>query len=117
MDRIDHAVTYRIFGREANRNAAAEQALTDYEKKSARANLYEGATTPLYDAIAMIGAVLILYFGARNVTGTGWTAWNIAAFTTFLACFTKLAVKASHAAKLFNSVQKAAVSWKPSKTT
>jgi ATP-binding cassette subfamily B multidrug efflux pump len=112
LDRIDHAVTYRLFGREADRNAAAETALTDYEKKSAWANLYEGATTPLYDAIAMIGAVMILYFGARNVTGTGWTAWNIAAFTTFLACFTKLAVKASHAAKLFNSVQKAAVSWK-----
>ena len=112
MDRIDHAVTCRLYGREADRNAAAEEALSDYEKKSARANLYEGATTPLYDAVAMIGAVMILYFGARNVAGTGWIAWNIAAFTTFLACFTKLAVKASHAAKLFNSVQKASVSWK-----
>uniref|UniRef100_UPI003D7E6F59 ATP-binding cassette domain-containing protein n=1 Tax=Acidaminococcus sp. TaxID=1872103 RepID=UPI003D7E6F59 len=46
------------------------------------------------------------------VQGTGWTVWNIASFTTFLACFTKLAVKTSHAAKLFNAVQKAQVSWK-----
>ncbi len=112
MDRVGNAVTYRIFGREKERGEAYEKALTDYEHKSAIANLYESALGPLYDAVAMAGAVLILYFGARNVAGTGWTSWNIAAFTTFLACFTKLAVKASHAAKLFNAVQKASVSWK-----
>ena len=66
---------------------------------------------PLYNIIATGGAVLILYFGAKNVLGTGWSAWNIAAFTTFFSCFTKMALKASHAAKLFNAVQKAQVSW------
>ena len=49
---------------------------------------------------------------AKNVLGTGWRAWDIAAFTTFLSCFTKLTVKSSKVAKLFNSVQKAEVSWK-----
>ena len=44
--------------------------------------------------------------------GTGWTVWSIAEFTTFLACFTKLATKSSKAAKLFNAVHKAQVSWK-----
>ena len=44
--------------------------------------------------------------------GTGWNHWDIAAFTTFLSCFTKLVVKSSKAAKLFNAVQKAEVSWK-----
>ena len=112
MDRISHAITYRVYGREEDRNQNYEKALQDYEKKSAIANLYEGAMTPLYDAIAMIGCAVVIYFGARNVNGSGWTAWNIAAFTTYLSCFTKLAVKASHAAKLFNAVQKAAVSWK-----
>lgn len=111
MDRIGNALTYRVYGREENRNEKYEEALADYEKKSAAANLFEGSMTPLYDAIAMFGAVMVIYFGARNVNGTGWTSWNIAAFTTFLACFTKLAVKASHAAKLFNAVQKASVSW------
>lgn len=112
MDRISHAITYRVYGREENRNRNYERALQDYERKSAIANLYEGALAPLYDAIAMIGCAIVIYFGARNVNGSGWSAWNIAAFTTFLSCFTKLAVKASHAAKLFNAVQKAAVSWK-----
>ncbi|MBB5182077.1 ABC transporter transmembrane domain-containing protein [Catenisphaera adipataccumulans] len=111
IDRIEHALTYRLFGQEQNRNAHYEKALQDYETKSAAANLYESALAPLYDAIAMIGAVMVIYFGARNVIGTGWTAWNLAAFTTFLSCFTKLAVKTSHAANLFNAVQKAEVSW------
>ena len=44
--------------------------------------------------------------------GSGWSTWDIAAFTTFLSCFTKLVVKSSKVAKLFNAVQKAEVSWK-----
>ncbi|MGN0362117.1 MAG: ABC transporter transmembrane domain-containing protein [Bilifractor sp.] len=111
VDRISSAVTYRLYGREKDRDENYEKFLTDYEKKSAVANIFEGAMTPLYDAIAMFGAVMVIYFGAKNVSGTGWKLWDIAAFTTFLACFTKLAVKASHAAKLFNAVQKATVSW------
>ena len=59
----------------------------------------------------MFGIVLIIYFGGRNVLHIGWKAWDLASFTTFLACFTKLAAKVSHAAKLFNAVQKAQVSW------
>ena len=58
------------------------------------------------------GTLFILWFGAKNVLGTGWNTWDIAAFTTFLSCFTKLTVKSSKVAKLFNAVQKAEVSWK-----
>lgn len=112
MDRVVNAITYRQFGREDNRNEAYEERLSDYEKRSARANIFEGSLTPIYDAISMIGVIIILYVGSKNVVGSGWTTWNIASFTTFLACFTKLAKKTSHAAKLFNAIQKAQVSWK-----
>lgn len=111
LDRVSRALTYRIYGQEQNRDAVYENQLTAYEKASARANIFEGALGPLYDAIAMAGTGMIFWFGAKNVQGTGWELWNIASFTTFLACFTKLAVKTSHAAKLFNAVQKAQVSW------
>ncbi|GHN58386.1 hypothetical protein [Lactobacillus delbrueckii] len=37
----------------------------------------------------MFGIVLIIYFGGRNVLHIGWKAWDLASFTTFLACFTK----------------------------
>ena len=111
MDRVSNAVTYRVFGCEQNRDAAYEARLGDYEKRAVAANLWENTMQPLYNALSMCGAVLILYLGARNVLGTGWKSWDIAAFTTFLSCFTKMALKSSHAAKLFNAVQKAQVSW------
>ena len=111
MDRVSNAVTYRVYGCEQNRDAAYEMQLGDYEKRAVAANLWENTMQPLYNIISMCGAVLILYLGARNVQGTGWISWDIAAFTTFLSCFTKMAVKSSHAAKLFNAVQKAQVSW------
>jgi len=112
MDRITAAVTYRVFGREKNRFEAYEQNLSDYEKKAVRANVWENTLQPLYQVISMTGVIFIILFGARNMSGNGWTAWDLAAFTTYLSCFTKLAQKSSHAAKLFNSVQKAQVSWK-----
>ncbi len=112
LERIAGAVTYRVFGLEAQRDAAYEDCLADYEKKAAAANLWENTLQPLYQVVSMLGAVLILWLGGKNVAGSGWANWDIAAFTAFLACFTKLSVKASKAAKLFNSVQKAQVSWK-----
>ena len=60
----------------------------------------------------IIFIIFILYFGSKNVLGTGWKSWDIAAFTTFLACFIKLSDKSSKAAKLFNAVHKSQVSWK-----
>ncbi len=111
LDRLNNAVTYRVYGQESNQNARYEEALGDYEKKSAVANILSTSMEPLYYSVSMLSVIFILYFGARNVTGTGWSVWNIASFTTFLACFTKLAKKSSTAAKLFNSVQKAQVSW------
>ena len=112
LERITNALTYRIYGQEKNRNAEYELYLADYEKKAIRANLWENAMQPVYQVISMIGTVMIIWFGERNVLGTGWSVWNIAAFSTFFACYRKLAVKSSKAAKLFNAVQKAQVSWK-----
>ena len=112
MDRAVNALTYRVFGREEERRAAYEEHLTAYEHAAVKANLWTASLPPLYRVLSMIGAALILYFGGKNVLGTGWTVWSIAEFTTFLACFTKLATKSSKAAKLFNAVQKAEVSWK-----
>ena len=112
MDRASNALTYRIFGREQDRRRAYEEELADYETKAVRANIWSSALPPVYKIISMAGAVFILYFDSRNVLGTGWTAWSIAEFTTFLACFAKLADKSSKAAKLFNAVHKAQVSWR-----
>ncbi len=111
MDRTGNALLYRVFGVEAARNEMYEKALADYERKTITANLWGSVMGPLYEIIALAGVVVILYFGGRNVLGAGWTAWDIAAFSAYLACFLRLANKVSHGAKLFNAVQKARVSW------
>lgn len=112
LDRAENAVTYRVYGCEDTRAGLYEGALDHYEKTAVRNNVWQSALPPLYLAASEAGVLFILWFGAKNVLGTGWSSWDIAAFTTFLSCFTKLTVKSSKVAKLFNAVQKAEVSWK-----
>ena len=112
LDRAKNAVTYRVYGCEDAQEARYEVALDGYEQAAVRANVWQAALPPLYLAASNLSVLFILWFGAKNVLGTGWRAWNIAAFTTFLSCFMKTAVKSSKAAKLFNAVQRAEVSWK-----
>ena len=112
LDCAKNAVTYRIYGCEGVRERRYEDTLHDYESSAVRANIRQSALPPLYQAVSNLSVLFILYFGAKNVLGTGWRAWDIAAFTTFLSCFMKMSVKSSKAAKLFNSVQRAEVSWK-----
>lgn len=112
LDRVAGAITYRVFGCEQERDQAYEDRLADYEASAVRANFWVSAMPPLYQVLSMASVLFILSFGASNVAGTGWRAWDIAAFTAFLSCYTKLAVKSSKAAKLFNAVQQAEVSWK-----
>ena len=108
LDRAGNAVTYRIYGCEEATEARYEQTLGDYERTAVRSNVWQSALPPLYNALSMTGVLFILYLGGARVQSG---AWDIAAFTTFIACFAKLSVKSSKAAKLFNAVQQAQVSW------
>ena len=112
VDRVSGAVTYRVYGCEQQRNGDYENHLADYEKTAVRADVFTAAMPPLYLVISQISFLFILYFGVKNVRGTGWRVWDIASFTAFVSCYSKLAVKSSHAAKLFNAVHKAEVSWR-----
>ena len=112
LDRASNAITYRVFGREQERKEAYEENLSAYERAAVRANIWNSSMPPIYKVVSMTGVLFILYFGWKNVLGVGWRAWDIAAFTTFVSCFTKLSTKSSSAAKLFNAVHKAQVSWK-----
>ena len=112
LERAENAVTYRVYGCEQERKQAYEDNLTAYEKSAVRANIWGTAFPPIYKVIALAGVIFILYFGSRNVLGAGWKSWDIAILATFVSCFAKLSKKSSHAAKLFNAVHKAQVSWK-----
>ena len=112
LDRAKNAVTYRVYGCEKAREGRYEDALDNYEQTAVRANVWQSALPPLYLAVSNLSVIFILYFGGKNVLGSGWRAWDIAAFTTFLSCFVKMATKSSKTANLFHSVQRAEVSWK-----
>lgn len=112
LDRAGNAITYRVYGCEKTQEQRYETVLNRYERTAVLANLWQAALPPLYLVVSNLSVIFILYFGGKNVLGTGWSTWNIAAFTTFLSCFVKMATKSSKAAKLFNSVQRAEVSWK-----
>ena len=109
LDRANNALAYRVYGREDNRTKSYEKILSMYELASIQSNVPIVALPPLYKIISLLGVFCIVYFGSQNIIHA---TWNISAFTTFLSCFTKMADKSSKAAKLFNSVHKASVSWK-----
>ncbi len=107
-DFVDHALMYRVNGVEARNLNAYNEVLNDLERKAIKALLLENAMQPIYNVIAMMGVVSVLYYGGTNVIQG---EWRLGLFITYLTMFTALAVKASKAAKLVNSVQKSRVSW------
>ena len=112
LDRASNAITYRVFGCNKARQKDYEAKLDAYEQAAIRANIWTAIMPSMYHVISMVGVIFIIYFGAKNVLGTGWSEWTVATFTTFIACFARLAKKSSSAAKLFNSVHKATISWR-----
>lgn len=106
---VENALLYRLCSAEETNLRRYHQALEELEHKAVRANVLENSMQPIYNVIAMVGVIFIAYFGGKNVlAGT----WSLGQFSAYLTIFSALAVKASKAAKLFNSVQKAQVSWK-----
>lgn len=105
----ENTMLYRITGAEDRNLKKYQEQLRLLERKSVLSNMLENSMQPIYKTISFFGVIAICYFGGKNVIEQVWT---VGQFTAYLAIFSALAVKASKAAKLFNSVQKAQVSWK-----
>ncbi len=109
FDAIENAMLYRVSGMEAQNRARYYADLEDLQNKAIKANILENSMQPIYNVIAMLGVITVIYLGGKKVINDEWT---IGIFSTYLTMFTAMAYKASKAAKLFNSVQKSQVSWK-----
>ncbi|HNY21084.1 MAG TPA: ABC transporter ATP-binding protein [Treponemataceae bacterium] len=105
---IENAMLFRARGLESVNRSRYEAELEELTSKAIRAGLLEDSMQPIYNAIAMLGAALVLYFGGMRAIGGSWT---IGQFSAYLSIFAAMAYKASKASKLFNSVQKSQVSW------
>ncbi|MBM7868704.1 ABC-type multidrug transport system fused ATPase/permease subunit [Clostridium pascui] len=108
-DTIENSMLYRVTGIEAKNRVRYNDELKDLQDKAIKANILENSMQPVYNVIAMLGIIMVIYLGGTKVINGGWT---VGVFSTYVAMFTAMAVKASKAAKLFNSVQKSQVSWK-----
>ena len=108
-DVIENFMLYRVSGMESLNREKYNNELEDLQNKAIKANILENSMQPVYNVIAMLGIIMVIYLGGTKVINGGWT---VGIFSTYFAMFTAMAIKASKAAKLFNSVQKSQVSWK-----
>ena len=108
LENVENELLYRMHGVEELKSAAYEEALTDLQNKGIRANVLENSMQPVYKTIALIGIVLVVFYGGQMVVSGTWT---VGRFSAYITIFTAFSIKVSKAAKLFNSVQKAQVSW------
>lgn len=108
-DAVENSMLYRVNGMESQNRERYAKELYDLQDKAIRADILENSMQPVYNVIAMIGIVIVIYFGGMKVINGVWT---VGVFSAYTAMFTAAGVKASKAAKLFNSVQKSQVSWK-----
>lgn len=106
---IENSMLYRVTGMETKNRARYNDELLDLQNKAVKANILENSMQPIYNVIAMLGIIMVIYLGGTKVINGGWSVGN---FSTYIVIFSAMAVKASKAAKLFNSVQKSQVSWK-----
>lgn len=105
---IEHTVLLRVNGLEGKNRKAYFEALDDLEHKSIQASILENSMQPVYNAIALMGMGIVLYFGGQRVISGAWT---VGMFATYMIIFVAQTTKASKAGKLFNAYQKASVSW------
>lgn len=108
LDCVDHALLYRLNGLEEQSYRRYDQALAEQQRRAVRAGVLENAMQPLYNAIAMLGVLPVIWLGGQKVVEGSWT---VGSFSTYLVIFAAVAARASVAARLFNAYQKARVSW------
>jgi ATP-binding cassette subfamily B multidrug efflux pump len=108
LDAVDNSMLYRIAGMEIKNGRRFDLDLVDLQNKAVKANVLENSMQPIYKVIAMIGIVAVIYLGGMKVIGNAWT---VGVFSTYIVMFIAMALNASKAARLFNSVQKSQVSW------
>ena len=108
LNNIENTLLYRVNSASGRKLSEYEIELNKLEQRSIKANLLENSMQPIYNTISLLGIVGLLVLGSKSVI-TGH--WSIGDFTAYLTIFFALSTKASKAAKLFNTYQKASVSW------
>lgn len=122
FDLYDHALLYRIYGRDDDNLSAYDAILKDYEKANVKNSVLTDTMIPLVNLIGLIGLIPIVLMGSRHVIREDFLTfaipnimkdrWTIGQFSTYITSFILLTTKASHTARLFSSIEKGLSSWK-----
>ncbi|WP_346890521.1 ABC transporter ATP-binding protein [Clostridium sp. UBA1056] len=107
-DSIENAILFRINGLEDKNREEYFHHLNELQRKAVKASVLENAMQPVYNVIALLGIIIVIYLGGNKVIEGSWTVGN---FSTYMVMFTAITTKASKTAKLFNSAQKSRISW------
>lgn len=108
LSNIDNELYYRGFGVSKTYYNDYKEELNVVEKKGVKSKIYKSSFEPLYQLIALIGLIFVIYFGGKNyIDGI----WLIGSFTAYLSTFVLVASKASRVARTFNAVSSLRVSW------
>ncbi|MEW8993802.1 ABC transporter ATP-binding protein [Clostridium sp.] len=107
-DSIENAILFRINGLEDKNREEYFHHLDELQRKAVKASVLENAMQPVYNVIALLGIIIVIYLGGDKVIEGSWTVGN---FSTYMVMFTAITTKASKTAKLFNSAQKSRISW------
>lgn len=107
-DAVENESVYRMNGLDRQYEDTYETQLVKLGRLSVKADILENSMQPVYNAVSLIGIVIVICYGGQNVIDGAWT---IGMFSAYMSIFLALTTKSSKAAKLFNSYQKAVVSW------
>lgn len=108
LDSVRNSLLYRVTGSAGRVAARYEEELAELEADETAAGILENSMQPVYNAITLCGALTVIFYGGRLVLGGSWT---VGAFTAYLTIYLAFALKVAKVSKLFNSYQKAKVSW------
>jgi len=108
LDAVKNSMLYRVTGSSGRVADAYEQELFRLEKAETGAGILENSMQPLYNAVALCGSLAVIFFGGRLVLSQAWT---VGTFTAYLTIYLAFALKVAKVSKLFNTCQKARVSW------
>lgn len=109
LDAVRNGMLYRVTGTEGRLRDDYEREITVLEKAETGAGILENSMQPVYNAISLCGCLAAIFYGGR-LTLSG--AWTVGDFTAYLTIYLASALKIAKVSKLFNTCQKAKVSFK-----
>lgn len=109
LEAVRQSTICRVTGSAERTADQYEAELEKLERVETGAGILENSMQPLYNAIAVCGALGVILYGGKIVLAR---QWSVGDFTAYLTIYTAFTLKIAKVSKLFNTWQKAKVSWK-----